>query len=116
MCLREMHVMMAAAASSGRGARFGCRASGGWEGRAGMARCVAYRCCAPRCGLVWQLANCCCAFQPHRERLMTMSTGVQTKHRATRASALNETWVEVNRRLGAVSDRVARAVERYVNG
>ena len=59
-------------------ARFGCRASGGWERRVGRARCVAYRCCAPRCGLGWQLANCCCAFQPHREP-MTMSTGAPTK-------------------------------------
>ena len=45
----------------------------------------------------------------HRE-LMTMSTGAQTKHRAARASALNEMWVEVNRSLGAARDRVARAV------
>ena len=46
---------------------------------------------------------------------MTMSTGAQTKHRAARASALNEMWVEVNS-LGGVRDRVARALERYVDG
>ena len=46
-----------------------------------------------------------------------MSTGAQTNHRAARASALNEMWVEVNRSLGAARDRVAlcaRAVVRWL--
>ena len=47
---------------------------------------------------------------------MTMSTGPRQNHRATRTSALNEMWVEVKRSLGAAGDRVARAVERYVDG
>ena len=94
--------MMAAAASARdlAAARLG-------DGRVGLGGRVAVLAGAARRGAA-SFGSLLIAAVPssHRE-LMTMSTGAQTKHRAARASALNEMWVEVNRSLGAGRDRVA---------